>query len=341
MRKLALDKLDAFFKEISKSQELYLPVKDRMSAAFGRYQEGTTYYEAPNTLRSAKDFFFPQSETMARFRFAQKQIEVVDTRREHEDFVLFGVRPCDVASFRILDTVFLADPVDTYYQMRRSHSTVISLSCTKPRSTCFCSLYGIDATKGGADVDAWKCDDGYYFEANTEKGKKLLDDLGALLEQADETKVEAQRAEVRKVLDKLPFGKLDMHKFGKDAKMLELFNASEWDELSQSCLGCGTCTFVCPTCQCFDIRDFDAGKGNVQRYRCWDSCMYSDFTQMAAANPRHSQKERFRQRFMHKLVYYPEEHQGVYGCVGCGRCLERCPIHMHIVKVIKTLGEDA
>ena len=26
------------------------------------------------------------------------------------------------------------------------------------------------------------------------------------------------------------------------------------------------------------------------------------------------------------------------GCVGCGRCLAKCPIHMNIVKVVKTLG---
>lgn len=340
MRKLALNTLDAFFKAIAKTEALYLPVRENMSAAFGRYEEGTVYFEAPNTLRSAKDFFFPQSETLAAFRFQQDKIEVVDPRRESEDFVVFGVRPCDVASFKILDSVFLADPVDTYYQNRRRHATIISLACTKPRSTCFCSLYGIDATKGGADIDSYKCADGYYFEANTEKGRKLLESLDSLFTDGDDTVIERQREAVRKVVEKLPFGKLDMHKFGKDAKMLELFDSPEWDQLSQSCLGCGTCTFVCPTCQCFDIRDFDTGHG-VQRYRCWDSCMYSDFTQMAAANPRRTQKERFRQRFMHKLVYYPEEHQGVYGCVGCGRCLERCPIHMHIVKVIKTLGEDA
>ena len=28
------------------------------------------------------------------------------------------------------------------------------------------------------------------------------------------------------------------------------------------------------------------------------------------------------------------------GCTGCGRCVEKCPISMNIVKVMKTLGED-
>ena len=93
--------------------------------------------------------------------------------------------------------------------------------------------------------------------------------------------------------------------------------------------------FVCPTCQCYDIRDFDTGAGGIQRYRCWDSCMYSDFTLMAHGTNRPTQLERFRQRFMHKLVYFPSRNEGLYSCVGCGRCLARCPQSLNIVKVIK------
>ena len=66
--------------------------------------------------------------------------------------------------------------------------------------------------------------------------------------------------------------------------------------------------------------------------------MYSEFTRMAHGNNRLSQLERFRQRFMHKLVYYPTNNDGVFGCVGCGRCLAKCPISMNIVKVMKALG---
>ncbi|MCI5829982.1 MAG: 4Fe-4S dicluster domain-containing protein, partial [Spirochaetia bacterium] len=105
-------------------------------------------------------------------------------------------------------------------------------------------------------------------------------------------------------------------------------------------VGCGTCTYVCPTCMCFDVRDFKTTDHGIRQVRCWDSCMYNDFTQMAAENPRHTQKERSRQRFMHKLMYYPMAHDGMFSCVGCGRCLESCPINMNVVKVIKAINES-
>ena len=177
-----------------------------------------------------------------------------------------------------------------------------------------------------------------YFAAKTEKGEKLLVSVDALLENAEDGKVQEEKEKIASVMKLLPLQNLPTDHF-KAEKLMEIFSDSKWAELSQACLGCGTCTFVCPTCQCFDIRDFDTGNG-VMRYRCWDSCMYSDFTQMAAENPRHSQLERFRQRFMHKLVYYPSNNEGIYGCVGCGRCLAKCPINMNIVKVMKELGGD-
>ena len=133
------------------------------------------------------------------------------------------------------------------------------------------------------------------------------------------------------MMKKLPLGNVSLDGISSQT-LLDLFNSDKWAGLSESCIGRGTCTFVCPTCQCYDVRDFDTGNG-IQRFRCWDSCMYSDFTKMAHGNIRLSQLERFRQRFMHKLVYYPQNNDGLYSCVGCGRCLAQCPINRNIIKV--------
>ena len=336
MRKISLDKLDLLFAEIAATQALYLPVDTKAGAKFERWEAGKTLSDALNTVRSAKDFFFPQTENLMDFKVEGKSIEVIDTRSESEDFVIFGVRACDVKSFEVLDRVFLSEPVDTYYQNRRQHGTILSLACTKPVETCFCGTFGIDAAAPEGDVVCHKAEDALYLDAKTEKGEKLLSALEKVTEEADTAAVDAQKELIRQRMEKLPLANLSADAFG-DGKTSEFFSAPEWSELSQSCLGCGTCTFVCPTCQCYDIKDFNTGHG-VKRFRCWDSCMYSEFTKMSAGQPRLTQMERFRQRFMHKLVYYPTNNDGLFSCVGCGRCVAKCPIQMNIVKVMKKLG---
>ncbi|MCL2406314.1 MAG: 4Fe-4S dicluster domain-containing protein [Defluviitaleaceae bacterium] len=118
-----------------------------------------------------------------------------------------------------------------------------------------------------------------------------------------------------------------------EEEMLALFNSDEWDELQRACLTCGTCTFICPTCHCYDIGDRRLGNGEVERCRTWDSCIYRDFTQMAHGNPRLAALPRFRQRYMHKLVYFMQNN-GMYACTGCGRCVAKCPVYINIVKVM-------
>ncbi len=337
MRKCSLNTLDNVFAAINNAATLYLPVDNSEgNAVYTQWAEGAKWSDALNTVKSPKDFFFPQLENMMEFKTSGKNIEIIDTRKASEDFVVFGVRACDVKSFEILDRVFLVEPVDSYYATRREHGIIISVACTRPTETCFCQTFGIDATMPAGDITVWKTDSEVFWQANTEKGSALMAKIESLTEECDTDAVEAQKEKTKSILKKLPLADLKTDDFG-GGKTEKYFNSPEWAKLSESCLGCGTCTFVCPTCQCYDIKDFNTGNG-VVRFRCWDSCMYSDFTRMAHGNSRLSQLERFRQRFMHKLVYYPENNDGLFSCVGCGRCLSKCPISMNIVKVMKTIG---
>ena len=339
MRKIALNQLDALLAAIAAQQKLYVPINTAAGAQFAPWSDGCKVSDALNTVRSPKDFFFPQTETLMKFRMEGKSIEIIDTRTESEPFVVFGVRACDAQAFDVLDRVFLADPVDTYYQNRRTHGVIVTMACTRPHETCFCGTFGIDPAAPAGDVACWKTADALYLDAKTDKGAALLDSVASLTEPADDEAVTAQQTEIRARMQRLPLANLRADAFGA-GKTEAFFNDPAWAALSESCLGCGTCTFVCPTCQCYDIKDFNTGHG-VQRFRCWDSCMYSEFTKMSAGQPRLTQLERFRQRFMHKLVYFPTNNDGMFSCVGCGRCVAKCPIQMNIVKVMKTLGGNA
>ncbi len=351
--KMPIDRMDDLFRRIASSRKLYMPVQiqaenaggasdTKKEAAYQEWTEGTVYSDVLNTLKSAKEFFFPQIQDMAKFRMKGKTIQVIDDRKETEDYVIFGVRACDVRSFDVLDKVFLADPVDTYYQDRRKHGTIFSMACSRPGETCFCRSFGIDPSESAGDVQCWKDQQMLYLQPVTKKGEALIGELmqDGLLQSAepgDEAKIGEIRQQILQIMDRLPLRKLQP--VDNRDRELQVFRSEQWKELSSHCLGCGSCTFVCPTCQCFDIEEF-SGPDTVQRYRCWDSCMYKDFTMMAAGQPRKTQLERFRQRFMHKLVYYPAAHDGMYSCVGCGRCLRKCPIHMNIAKVMTALEQE-
>ncbi len=337
MYKLSLNDFDRAMQLLVDSYDVFLPVDSGTGCSYRSWEPGLIPGNSLNTVRSAKDFFFPQTEDLVAFKLDGKNVEPRDVRAEVKDFVIFGVRACDLKSFDILDRVFLADPVDTYYKNRRDHSVVIAYACSSPSQTCFCSAFGIDPTSPRSDCTMWRVADDLYFDFSSDKGMRLYALMESVLTECSDDPVKQQQHETLSVLERLPLH--DLHVPDLRDKLMDTFESPVWDELYKSCLGCGSCTFVCPTCQCFDIRDYDTGHG-VIRYRCWDSCMYSDFTKMAAADPRLTQKERFRQRFMHKLVYYPQNNDGIYSCVGCGRCLRKCPVNMNIVKVIKKLGGD-
>jgi Fe-S oxidoreductase len=67
--------------------------------------------------------------------------------------------------------------------------------------------------------------------------------------------------------------------------------------------------------------------------------MFPIFTLEASGhNPRVSNRERMRQRIMHKFNYFVKNF-GQTACVGCGRCLIHCPVNMDIREIIEMIKE--
>ena len=337
MYKIKKEDLTVLFRAIAAEQELYVPVKTAGKVNFGPWSEDAEVdIDTLKSVKSPKDIFFPQSENLYTCEREGRKLKVEPEALKEQKFTVFGMRACDVKGVQVLDQVFLADPVDSFYAARREHGTMVAIACHEPEESCFCKVFGIDCSDPAADVAAWFVGGELYWKALTEKGTLLTEQVKALLtkaDAADEQKVKQEKNSIREIVKKLPYSYLSLEGWNGDATDTR-FGSQIWEELYKPCLACGTCTFVCPTCQCYDIKDYDTGHG-VKRFRCWDSCMYSDFTLMAAGNNRTNQMQRFRQRFMHKLVYFPANNDGMYSCVGCGRCVEKCPSALNIVKVIK------
>ena len=341
MYKIAKENLSALFQKIADKNELYLPIKKASQVNFGKWDsEADVDIETLKSVKSPKDVFFPQIENLYTCIKDGKKITIEPEALKSQRFVVFGMKGCDVKGVEVLDKVFLAEPIDTFYAARRDHGTIVTLACNEPEESCFCNVFGVDASdpSGISDVAAWDIDGALYLKPLTDKGNALIESVKDLLESANDSDVEPKKSQIKEITEQLPYHDLSLEGWGGDA-MDEKFNSELWEKLYKPCIACGTCTFVCPTCQCYDIKDYDTGRG-VQRYRCWDSCMYSDFTMMAHGNNRTSQMQRFRQRFMHKLVYFPANNDGMFSCVGCGRCVDKCPSSLNIVKVIKALCKE-
>ncbi len=329
---IATEKLPELWKSLAEKGPLFLPIQEGPVVLFQSWKEGAeTNLEATNTAVSPKDVFFPREETFLQYKSSGSQLELIPIENI-EPVTAFGVHPCDLKAIEMLDKVYIdQEPSDALYKKRRENTTVVALSCTAPDPFCFCNAFGVDpADAPGADVMAHLKNGSLLLEAKTDKGKALLEQAGDMLEDGSKETIK------KKEITTADFG---LNLEGLSENLKGRFEDPAWDELYKSCLGCGVCTYVCPTCYCFDVEDFGhAGEG--ERFRCWDSCMYGHFTEMAGGhNPRLGRKERVRQRFMHKLQYYPETY-GETACVGCGRCLRSCPVNLDIVQAIKALGGE-
>ncbi len=276
-----------------------------------------------NTRYPPKSLFLPQSEVL--FKYG-KEGYTAPTQEIHKRIV-FGIRPCDARAVTLLDTVFdNHEYPDPYWKIRREQTILVGLGCAEPVETCFCTTVGSGPfDKTGLDVLATPVDEMYVFEPITEKGAELLEGLPALTDSNHEKMLTVQNH----ALDYLkPAFETDNIK----EKLYDIFESDYWEQISQPCLGCGICTFLCPTCFCFDIVD-ETQRG--ERVRNWDSCMFRVYSQEASGhNPRPTRSERTRQRIMHKYAYWLDQIDQI-GCTGCGRCIRYCPAGIDIRELIR------
>ena len=332
MDKLILkkDNLKNFLKALS-GTKLIAPVRENTRTFFREIENlEKAEFDLDDYSATPKKVMFPQTETIFAFRHKDDGLDMEEFEATTET-VVFGIRPCDAKSFVILDPLFKKDAEDPYYAKRRNAAVLIGLSCKNPTNRCFCpSLGGSPNATEGLDILFTDIGEEFFVEPVSAKGTELIETTKNMFSNSDEGQKKRRDKAAQYSLSKI---KRHVDLKGMHEMLPRVFKDSAWKELGNKCIGCGICTYNCPTCHCFDIQD-EGTEVQGRRVRVWDACMYPEFTVHASGeNPRPDRSARIRNRIFHKFTYYPEN-SGYIACVGCGRCIELCPVNEDLIEIL-------
>jgi len=334
--------LQKFYEAIIAKNETYAPVEK-----FGKFdfKQVKSLAECdPDSpiarTMSAKPLFFPRAAKIMKYTATSAGTEVKETDGDAlaGKRVILGMKHCDARSLQVLDKVYNWDYIDTDYQNRRLNTVVVSTRCDKAELHCFCTSLDYDVEILDAmDVLVVNGTDGKIFiKARSEKGETFLKEN--LIDPSSGIAHPSSEEEIKKQYDRFAASfRLRMDYKQVNEKLSKIFDTPEFEDVSANCVSCNTCAFVCPTCHCFKISD-EKVKDTGLRYKSYDSCNNGYFTLMAGGhNPRPAKYRRWRQRAMHKFVYYKERF-GENLCVGCGKCTTFCPVNISIFEVVNQVS---
>ncbi len=257
---------------------------------------------------------------------------------------IVGVKACDLRGFHILDHVYMdEDYGDPTYMKARREGLIISSDCTETLDTCFCTAVGGKPwPESDVDINHSPAADGFLVLQGSEKGKNTIQKYRSLFQEAtDETtrSVKQVRSTVKRKLEKSAAeNKIPpVEKLAGTVK--RNYESSVWADETSTCVECGACNTICPTCHCFLLYD-QQSDGRLARFRIWDSCLIKDFARVAGGeNPRARLWMRLRNRFDKKFDFFPNV-AGEVACTGCGRCIAACPGKIDIRKVLGRLDSE-
>ena len=294
------------------------------------------------TFASFKAATFPASEVFLNYELNGKPS--AEAIVESPPTIVIGLHPCDIAGLQFMDRYFGGGewdaPADPNYTARRKALTVIGLDCMHPcDSDSFCrDMQSLEVHEG---FDAMLVDlgDSYLVEIPTEAGKAVFD-LAESQPAPESALVRAQELRQRRA-DSFP-RRLQVSLQGLPGLLNSNMSHPVWQAMGNLCLSCGSCTAVCPTCFCFDVIErLKPDMTGGERCRIWDSCQLRSFATVAGGrNFREERSSRQRHFTMHKSAYIPQSY-GVAGCVGCGRCIRTCPVHISQIEIYNRLAREA
>jgi len=330
--KVSFDEVNQIFADLSKEYEIWAPKRFPGKGRYSdtdiiRYDKVKAVEEIVFDEKSdfpAKEFLSPITEPLFYFTEDEYRESKINSKK-----LLIFMRPCDIAAQQRQERIYLGNGgfSDMYYERMHEKVKIVMMQCDLDDDTCFCVSMGTNKTdnyslavvcKDGALKVEVK-DDAFasYFDG------KAAEDYTPSFPTENKTKVTLPEIPNKEVLTKLK-------------------SHPVWNEYNKRCISCGSCTVACSTCTCFTTTDIAYNEnGSVgERKRTTASCQIEGFTDMAGGHSfRTTPGDRMRFKVLHKFHDYKERFKDYHMCVGCGRCISRCPEFISITATVDKMNK--
>ncbi len=326
-RKISKEKLKAWLASLRSGARVFAPKKADGLWTYGEFTGEDLPSQFRNSRLSPKGFFLESPAPIFGWKSSAASSRILPFSFPGDTRVIFGMRACDIRALFSVRKVFGGGDGDRFYTENLSRTLLLGYACRRECEGSFCREMGIDPQDSAeADIFFRESPEGYVARMNSERGQSLAG--REFFTEAGEEEWTSSRAATAS-RERLLFDR-EKARAGVVARFAD---EEFWQRASATCVNCGTCTYLCPTCHCFDLCDQKI-PGRGVRYRCWDSCAFPDFTKMAVHNPREEKWRRYRQRVSHKFNFFFENNQEI-ACVGCGRCVANCPVNLDLREVLQ------
>jgi sulfhydrogenase subunit beta (sulfur reductase) len=295
------------------SYDIFVPVKNEYSLDYEPFSPGQAkdiLYNNPKPATPLKNFFLPVREN------------VTSGRDNSKPRIIIGAPNCDIEALKLLDEIYLDETfTDPFYRDRRGSTILVSSDCFGTNDHCHCLSYGVKPYSfENADLALVAEGDDIFLRVITHRGEDLAAHLTPVNTVSDSHRVSFMEQKHQSVEALLASRNKDLPDYQTTGQLIRKAANEIWVKYASTCVSCGACTMICPTCTCFLLID----KPDFEKVKQMDACQYPGFERVAGGEDALFElPHRFKNRYMCKYVWKPQKFSSV-ACTGCGRCIEAC-----------------
>ena len=320
----------SFLEIISVEWAVYVPVKINQHIDYKLFDKShpLIQYNQPIPITPLKFFLLPVKEN------------VVISRSIHNKKLIIGVPSCDLKGLELLDEIYMEEKYpDPLYKENRLNTILIGTDCHKIRENCHCTTYGVEPyPEANADATLVDLDGSLLITVKTSKGRELINQCRLKVPVSDPQPEILELAEARRSMSMAMLKQQNQYlpDYISTGDLIKDSGDEIWKTYAKTCVSCGACATICPTCTCFVLID----RPGFEKVRQLDACQYPGFEKIAAGeDPLAKKSVRFKNRYMCKYVWKPERYNAT-ACTGCGRCIDCCIGNINKNKLFVELNQS-